>query len=263
MNCPTNCPCGQNPEQRPVPASAQAVDDDFIAWWNTGEGNKAGDLRGWLGAAEAAWQAAKQQAKLSDHCCANGCAHQAAQCPVWKAGERPPYADAHLPDQSPAEAHAKPLAPPNLALAEALEEYWDAAWQEGREDRHHDTEDGRAQKALMAVYSAIYAAQPQPKGTERVYRRRTDAEALDCANRLNRSFPPSSLKDEAADHIRELVAVVQAPAVKAEPVVDAARALSEFFWDNNLGHVPAHLVANLRDALRSHVPVQGTGGANG
>lgn len=67
--------------------------------------------------------------------------------------------------QSPAEAHAKPLAPPNLALAEALEEYWDAAWQEGREDRHHDTEDGRAQKALMAVYSAIYAAHPQPKGT--------------------------------------------------------------------------------------------------
>lgn len=89
---------------------------------------------------------------------------------VWSAmlAAAPKVAAEDLAVQASAEAHAKPLVPPNLALAEALEEYWDAAWQEGREDRHHDTEDGRAQKALMAVYSAIYAAQPQPKGTEPV-----------------------------------------------------------------------------------------------
>ena len=70
----------------------------------------------------------------------------------------------------------------------------------------------RAEKAEAALAAVQSPAPSQPKGAEPVYRRRTDAEALDCANRLNRSFPPSSLKDEAADHIRELVAVVQAPA---------------------------------------------------
>lgn len=65
---------------------------------------------------------------------------------------------------------------------------------------------------VIDAMMAFAKANVQPKSTEPVYRRRTDAEALDCANRLNRSFPPSSLKDEAADHIRELVAVVQAPA---------------------------------------------------
>lgn len=56
-------------------------------------------------------------------------------------------------------------------------------------------------------------AEPQP-----VHRRHTDAEALSCADRLNRSFPPSSLKDEAADHIRELVAASAEPQPEREPI---------------------------------------------
>ena len=61
-------------------------------------------------------------------------------------------------------------------------------------------------------------AAPAPAQPE-VYRRRTDAEALDCADRLNRSFPPSSLKDEGADHIRELVATLNATQAQAAPAL--------------------------------------------
>ncbi len=76
---------------------------------------------------------------------------------------------------------------------------------------------------LLLQHAMLLLAQHQTKGTDPVYRRHTDAEALSCADRLNQSFPPSSLKDEAADHIRELVAVAQAappqaPAPAPEPV---------------------------------------------
>jgi hypothetical protein len=42
------------------------------------------------------------------------------------------------------------------------------------------------------------------------------SEALSCADRLNRSFPPTPLKDEAADHIRRLEAECEALRKDAE-----------------------------------------------
>ncbi len=58
------------------------------------------------------------------------------------------------------------------------------------------------------IERALTAAQPaQAAQVPEVARRHTNAQALDCADRLNRSFPPTPLKDEAADHIRELVAL--------------------------------------------------------
>lgn len=44
--------------------------------------------------------------------------------------------------------------------------------------------------------------------------------------------------------------VAQVKAAPSTRLADAARELSEFFWSENLGHVPAALVANLREALR-------------
>lgn len=72
------------------------------------------------------------------------------------------------------------------------------------------------------MLAAAPQAEPQP-----VHRRHTDVEALSCADRLNRSFPPSSLKDEAADHIRELVATKAEPQTQATAV---AQVLSEHLY---------------------------------
>lgn len=54
-------------------------------------------------------------------------------------------------------AVAGPLDVP-VGLVDALGLYWQAAYAEGRENRTHDTEDGRAQSALEAVYAAVAAA---------------------------------------------------------------------------------------------------------
>ncbi len=40
-------------------------------------------------------------------------------------------------------------------LEDALGEYWDAAYAEGREGRTHDTADGRAAASLWAIHAAI------------------------------------------------------------------------------------------------------------
>ena len=46
---------------------------------------------------------------------------------------------------------------PGLALDMALDAYWSAAFAEGAEGRDHDTHDGEAQRALLAVKSAVTA----------------------------------------------------------------------------------------------------------
>lgn len=46
---------------------------------------------------------------------------------------------------------------PELALDVALDAYWRAAFAEGAEGRDHDTTDGDAQRALLAVMSAVVA----------------------------------------------------------------------------------------------------------
>jgi len=61
----------------------------------------------------------------------------------------------------------------------------------------------------------------QPSGGEAV-RRYTNAQALKCADKLNQSFTPTPLKDEAADHIRELVALTLATP-KPEPMTEHQR----------------------------------------
>lgn len=163
--------------------------------------------------------------------------------------------------------------PPNLALAEALEEYWDAAWQEGRDDRRHDTEDGRAQKALTAVYSAIYAAQPnvQPKGTP--FLARDVAELLGIgvpelsAALVSLGFPQRS-QGMTIEPLEALaVCRNQAPAVPhgPEPLTEARiEELRKEWVGKNTGHLYALGFARAVESalgIGSKPPVHGTGGA--
>jgi hypothetical protein len=42
-----------------------------------------------------------------------------------------------------------------MTLDELLEQYWSAAYAEGKEGRNHDTEDAIAQRTLIAIHAEV------------------------------------------------------------------------------------------------------------
>jgi hypothetical protein len=42
-----------------------------------------------------------------------------------------------------------------MTLDELLEQYWNAAYAEGKEGRNHDTEDALAQRTLIAIHAEV------------------------------------------------------------------------------------------------------------